>query len=273
MLRLGKQVGSHKLHVTTPVGNDGHFGGTCGHVDGHTLLADGHLGAHHELIARSENLAHAGHRFRTVGHGTDCLHAAQLVDGVHTGHTGCNQHGGVHLAVTLGRRTQDDVATSGNLGRRGEHQHRGKQWRRTSGDIQPHLFDGYGFLPALHPVGHTDVTALKLLGAMEGFDVAVRQHDGLLEGGVYQPLGFVHLFGRHGQPGETHLVELLLILFQGFVAALLHIVKHGTHHVFQFGHTLAGPFGNPVVGDYADHLSTISSFRWASRECPVHPVP
>ena len=200
------------------------------------------LGRHDVLIAGAEYLIHLGHAFRTVGHGADGLHAACLENTVHSGHTGCAKDGRMHLAVTSRRRAKHDFTASGNLGRCGQHQHRGEKRRRPSGYVKPHPFYGNGFLPTGHPGTDFHLRRFKALGSVELPYIVVRQAQGILQFRRHQTFGLVHFFFRDGQTLQFHMVELLFVGHDGAVAARLHVVQHPAYGFTQRVHVHYGTF-------------------------------
>ena len=242
MLGLRKQVGRHEYRIGTGVSQYLHLRRSGGHVNGYIMKRHLLLGRHDVLIAGAEYLIHFGHAFRTVGHGANGLHTARLENTVHSSHTGCAKDGRMHLAVAPRRRAKHDFTASGNLGRCGQHQHRGEKRCRPSGYVKPHPFYGNGFLPTGHPGTDFHLRRFKALGSVELPYIVVRQAQGILQFRRHQTFGLVHFFFRDGQTLQFHMVELLFVGHDGAVAARLHVVQHPAYGFTQRVHVHYGTF-------------------------------
>ena len=150
VLSLRQQVGSHKLSIGCLVSQHADLRGSCWHVDGNLVETDLLLGSHHILIARTEDLVDLGHALRTIGHSANGLHAASLENLAHASNASCHQNGGIDLALLVGRCTQHDFLTSGNLGWSGQHQDGREEWGSTARNIESYALDGHALLPADH---------------------------------------------------------------------------------------------------------------------------
>ena len=122
MLGLGKQVGRHELGVGALVRDDQDLARAGDHVDVH-LAEDIPLRRGHVDVARAHDLVHLRDRCRAIGHGGDCLGAADLVDLRYAGNVRGDQDVGVQIAAG-DRRAHDELLHARDFRRDDVHQHR-----------------------------------------------------------------------------------------------------------------------------------------------------
>ena len=108
------------------------------------------------------------------------LTPASLVDGADASHSCRNEDGRIHLPFAVGRCAEHDVAASGYLCRRSQHQHGAEKRRRTARDVETHLLNGDRLLPAHHTRSSLHLLALKLLRGMKLLDIGMSKLQGIL---------------------------------------------------------------------------------------------
>ena len=193
MLSLRQQVGSYKLRVGRLVGNDADLRGACRHVDSHVVEAHLLLGSHHILVARAENLVDLGNRLCAESHRADGLNAASLENLADASHAGCHQDSGVDVTLTVGWGAEHNLAASGNLRRRGQHEYRREEGSRAAGDVETDALDGHTLLPANDAGLRLHLLRAEPLRLMELVDVVVSQLDSLAQLCRHKLLGSSHL--------------------------------------------------------------------------------
>ena len=173
MFCLRQQIGSNKLDIGFLVSNHTDLRRSCGHVDGYVVQTHLLFGCHHILVARTEYLIDLRYAFCTVSHCSDSLNATSLEYLADTGYPSSYQNRRIHLSLTIGRRTEHNLRTTGNLCWGGEHQHRGEEGSCSARDIETYLLDGDTLLPTDHAGLCLHLLCPELLSFMEGVDVIV----------------------------------------------------------------------------------------------------
>ena len=240
MFCLTEHICRHIARMACHVGHDGHLGRSGRHVYGHIGHAHLLLGAGNKLIARTEYLAHLGHRLRTVCHGAYCLDASALIYAVHSCHTGGIEYGGVQFALWRRGRAEDYVRASCYLGRGGKHQHGAEQGCRAAGYVESHPFYCHRLLPAVHAWGGFHADGLHALGLVEAVYVGMGKAYGLLQFVGDEVLCLLDLLFAYGERGEANLVKLLLVAQNGRVAFPAHVMQHSCHYGAQVCGILVG---------------------------------
>ena len=170
---LRQQIGCNKLDIGFLICYHADLRRSCRHVDGYVVQTHLLFGCHHILVARTENLVNLRYAFCTVSHCSDSLNATSLEYLADTGYPSSYQNRRIHLSLTIGRRTEHNLRTTGNLCWGGEHQHRGEEGSCSARDIETYLLDGDTLLPTDHAGLCLHLLCPELLSFMEGVDVIV----------------------------------------------------------------------------------------------------
>ena len=227
MLRLRKQIGGNVRRIGGFVGQHRDFARAGHHVERH-LAINQPLGGGHVRAARADNFLHLGDRLRAVGHQTDGLDAADLVNLSRTGQIECIKNVGVHIALAVGGRTSDQLRNAGNLRERQRHQRGGSQRRGPAGDVSADAVERYKFFaePSALRGGHFPVLAQTGHGKLG--NPFVRLFGGRLKLGIHRffsggDLGFRNLQLHHCARGP---IKLAGVFEHGTVAAALNVFEH-----------------------------------------------
>ena len=169
MLGLCQHVGSHPFRVGSRIGHHHGFSGARQPVKAHCpiqLL----LRKRHKQSARPHNLVHARNGLRTVGHGRNCLRAAQLEHMLHAGQLCRSQDCASHaLARRRGRGAHHNLFNAGHTRRQRGHQQRRSQRRAAARHINAHAPQRQHALAQL-PAQRSAAPAARLLVLMKGAD-------------------------------------------------------------------------------------------------------
>ena len=132
VLRLTQQVGRNIGRVRGVVRDDQNLGRACDHVN--VNRAEGELfRRRNESVARADDFIHLRNEARAVGQRRDSLRAADGDHGVYARDFRRRKHLVRHI---FGRgRDHDELADTGDLGRDGVHEHRGRIRRRAARHI------------------------------------------------------------------------------------------------------------------------------------------
>ena len=117
----------------------------------------------------------------------------------------------MYFSILARRSTEHNLLTSCNLCRNSQHQYSGKEWSRSTGDIQPHFLYGNSFLPTSNSRLSLYPFAFKALRRMECLYILLCQPDGLFQFLAYQRFRFFLLFFRYGQCAQRYFVKLFFI--------------------------------------------------------------
>ena len=139
MFGLRKQVCRHMARLCLPVGHNEDLARPGDHIDRHPAI-NLLLGGSHINIARTDNLVHRRHAFRTIGERGDRLRTAQLEDIGHAGHSRSGQNLRRYAAIPCSWRCHHNALHTGQLRRNRIHQHAG----RIAGRAARHIKAGAG---------------------------------------------------------------------------------------------------------------------------------
>ena len=218
VLGLRQEVACHKTCIGIAVGNNHHLRWTGRHINSRCTEAHLLLSLHHEAVARSEDFAHARHALSAESHGCDGLCATHLVDFGHARNACRVEYCRVHFPVFSRWSAQHNLAAASKACRNGKHQHRGKQRRVATGDIQTHPCDGYSLLSASyagHCFHHNFFHALRLV---ESRNILCSHGNGILQLVRHCIDSFGYLIGRNFKAAELHAIEAGSHFAQSLVA-------------------------------------------------------
>ena len=134
---------------------------------------------------------------------------------------------GSNMTIATFGCAEHHLPTTGNLGRKTQHQNRGEKRCTAARDVKPHTLNGDGTLQATHTGAGFDVDSGRPLSRMESRDVFGCLGYGLLHFGRYLGCQGFTLVGGEFQGLEVCTVKLQGIVSQGLVAGLTDVGHNG----------------------------------------------
>ena len=233
MLGLGQEVCRDEFRHCGIIRDDQDLTRTCEHID-IDLTEDQALRCIYIDIARAADLIDTRDRLRTIGHRSDRLGTADLIDLGSAGDAGSSEDNRSDRTIGTRRCAQYDTRASGCSCRNNIHEDCGRERSRAARYIDTCDADRTDAHADLRAFCHIHLKAGLDLSLVEGQDIGGCFLDDLDQIRIKRCDRVSDLLVCHADIGsiDVRLIEFLRVLKDCRIAILLDVIDHVVHIVF-----------------------------------------